>query len=272
MRTLGDMRRLGLVAAVILCASPLIADAALLRNLKMGDQGSDVRELQQLLNRDQVTRLAAAGPGSPGNETTYFGRLTQDAIMRLQQKYAAFILAPIGLSSPTGYVGNQTRLVLARLSQGVNPPAPHAINPPPPAITSKTPHIDSISPPVVVSINQELTIQGTNFTNAGNTVIISSEKPNSFVNLLSPDGTTLHVSFHFSTADVLKQQLALFKTKGNYAAVASALAANIKERIPGVPDAEIPVLVVVKNANGQSSSAKLLINMTSILNEIGQAP
>ena len=68
--------------------------------------------LQQLLNQDPATQLSVSGPGSPGNETSFFGPLTVDALKRFQQKYAQDILVPQGLSIPTGELGLFTRLKL----------------------------------------------------------------------------------------------------------------------------------------------------------------
>lgn len=88
---------------------PLFAHATLYRDLSLGSQGEDVRELQQLLNANSGTQIVASGPGSPGQETTYFGSLTQSAVIRYQNLYASQILAPLGLFSGTGYVGASTR-------------------------------------------------------------------------------------------------------------------------------------------------------------------
>ncbi len=86
------------------------------RDLKLGDVGADVRSLQVTLNENTATRLTQTGPGSPGNETDYFGPVTQNAVIRFQELYSNDILAPSGLYSGTGYVGERTRAKLESLS------------------------------------------------------------------------------------------------------------------------------------------------------------
>ncbi len=103
------------------------------QDLKRGDTGDAPRYLQIVLNSDPATTVAATGFGSPGNETRFFGMRTVTAVKKFQQKYASEILAPAGISQPSGVVDKLTRdklnaiLATGSLSNGggttVNPPA-----------------------------------------------------------------------------------------------------------------------------------------------------
>ncbi len=86
------------------------------RDLSLGDQGPDVLLLQKILNIDPSTQIATTGPGAPGEETFYFGPKTAAAVIKFQNKYAADILAPAGLSSGTGYVGSFTTNKLSKFA------------------------------------------------------------------------------------------------------------------------------------------------------------
>lgn len=267
-------RRILPLVAMIGCLVPLLAKGAILRNLKTGDRGADVRELQIVLNKNPETKIAATGPGSPGNETDYFGSLTQNAVMRLQQKYASDVLTPVGLAAPTGVVGSQTRLLLLRLSgSGSVPVVKQALLGTAPLTAgqgvkttgaSLQPKILSISPAVVTKSTEDITIIGTGFSATGNTVLVSSERPGAFANLSSSDGKTIRFVFHFTAADKLKQQA---RASGNYDAVAAALAENIKERVSGSATVRIPVIVLVRNAGGDSKPVQLLVDVSAILND-----
>ncbi len=77
------------------------------RDLTLGSKGDDVKALQQFLNSKGFT-VAASGAGSAGNETTYFGSLTQAALAKYQ--------ASVGISPTAGYFGPKTRAYVASLA------------------------------------------------------------------------------------------------------------------------------------------------------------
>jgi peptidoglycan hydrolase-like protein with peptidoglycan-binding domain len=65
-------------------------------NLSAGSSGTEVKLLQQFLNNNGFT-IAESGPGSKGNETTYFGAATQNALLQFQKANG---IDPLGIVGP----------------------------------------------------------------------------------------------------------------------------------------------------------------------------
>ncbi|MCE9629039.1 MAG: IPT/TIG domain-containing protein [Candidatus Vogelbacteria bacterium] len=102
-----------IIIATFFISSPVLA--SLDKNLKLGDSGSDVKKLQELLNKDPNTQVSLSGPGSPGQETEFFGAKTVSALSKFQEKFGDVILEPLGLEKGTGILGQLTRAVLNEL-------------------------------------------------------------------------------------------------------------------------------------------------------------
>jgi hypothetical protein len=85
--------------------------ALLVTNMRRGarNDAGEVRKLQQFLNGNLGSTLPITG---------VYGPMTEAAVRTFQAKYAAQILAPIGLSAPTGYVFSSTRGVINQLNCG----------------------------------------------------------------------------------------------------------------------------------------------------------
>ncbi len=77
-----------------------------INNLSMGMSNPDVKRLQQYLNKRNFV-VAVQGPGSAGNETTYFGPATRNAVIRLQKAY--------GIVPTSGMFGPKTRALVQSL-------------------------------------------------------------------------------------------------------------------------------------------------------------
>ncbi len=87
--------------------------------LTVGSTGPEVKELQKILNITPDTRVAISGAGSPGYETEYFGVMTKAAVIAFQEKHRSEILVPAGLSSGSGFVGQNTRSKVKKICDAV---------------------------------------------------------------------------------------------------------------------------------------------------------
>ncbi len=102
----------------VLTPTPARISPTFTKGLSRGMTNSDIKRLQQLLNSDSDTIIASSGTGSPGNETEYFGTLTEKALQKFQEKYG---VAKQG-DSGYGYVGPKTRAKLNEVFGGTTVP------------------------------------------------------------------------------------------------------------------------------------------------------
>jgi len=182
-----------------------VSDCVFVRTMKVGVEGSDVLKLQQMLNNNVRTQVSLTGPGSLGNETTYFGKRTEYAVMKFQELYRQEILVPAGIQSATGFVGAMTLAKLRSLCvapttgapavilQNITPPpfvVPITTTTPPPSTTSSLdvqPESFNITDPVhtqvrVMSVEprsvrpgERVIVVGTGYTKTGNIVMLGSQ-------------------------------------------------------------------------------------------------
>ena len=115
-KTLAKLRELAKIPAQdsTLLTSIAFSMPAFNRRLSLGITGDDVKRLQQLLNKNVDTQIASSGIGSPGNESTYFGSLTEKAVQKFQIKYG---IASSGSAQMTGFgaVGPKTQAKLQEI-------------------------------------------------------------------------------------------------------------------------------------------------------------
>ncbi len=100
----------GLTSVTYVQHANAIVQCTFTRDLYLGVSGNDVLCLQQYLNDGGNAIIASSGAGSPGNETTYFGSLTQSAVARWQSAN--------GISPAVGYFGSLSRAKYNQILQG----------------------------------------------------------------------------------------------------------------------------------------------------------
>jgi hypothetical protein len=118
------------------------------KNLKIGDQGADMRALGTVLRKEGFTSNFAEGQSDPISDDGVFIEATASAVTGFQEKYKSEILSPVGLQRGSGYVGPSTRKKLNSLygcGGGVIPPVQRGI-----VVTSPQPN-QLVSSPLKIS-------------------------------------------------------------------------------------------------------------------------
>ncbi len=110
-KTSARLQELAKLPVQVITSPPVVSIVPFSRRLSLGITGEDVKQLQQLLNKNVDTQVAPTGLGSPGNESTYFGSFTEKAVQRFQIKYG---IVSSGTAQTTGFgaVGLKTQAKL----------------------------------------------------------------------------------------------------------------------------------------------------------------
>jgi len=152
-------------------------------DLKVGMTSPDVKMLQIFLNQNSQTLVSSSGPGAPGFETTYYGAKTADAVRRFQELYGNEILAPIGLSSGTGYFGSKTRVKMNNLIMtGQLSMSSSVVSTVSTSNNNSSTNFSSTAVPSIASLSsygdsygEEVIIYGNGFTDTANQVLFGEE-------------------------------------------------------------------------------------------------
>ncbi len=100
--------------------APSVGAFTFTQNLTIGSTGNEVMQLQKFLNAKGYT-VAASGAGSLGNESSYFGTLTQSALAKYQ--------AANGVVPSVGYFGVLSRASVHSMMGPIVGPLPPALPP-----------------------------------------------------------------------------------------------------------------------------------------------
>lgn len=198
--------RIRILAIIAILASTLflataqtaLADSFIFtRNLSLGSIGQDVKELQKYLNLNGFF-VAQSGFGSKGQETSFFGRLTQAALIKFQ-KAKAIIPAK-------GFFGPITRKVVNSITaeEHVNPIEPLT---PSPVTTAPTDAIYYIGGSIT-GITSPVTLQNNN----GDDISI---KPGDNSNFVFPTPLSDKATYSVTIKEnYLGQKCYLYKNEG----------------------------------------------------------
>ncbi len=225
------------------------ADEVFKRNLYQGMKGSDIKSLQQILNKSYGTKIATTGSGSPGKETTFFGEKTKKALI-IYQNYNF-----LGYGSPLtafGYVEETTRKVLNAMVNGTYVPptgAPDAqdilnqtyakqIN-----VNSPAPVITSVSSKKLLS-GGAMTIYGRNFSTSTNTVRTAFDE---FKNIPSKNNSEIEIKIESLLQKQFDEQTKDMKSKARE---------NTLGKMP-----QIPLFITVETEKGLSNPYQIFFTL-----------
>lgn len=208
------------------------------RNLNLGSTGEDVKQLQVFLNNySNETKISNDGLGSPGNETNYFGTLTQNALKKFQEINYESVLKPVNLFSGTGYFGPSTINFVNSFSINQNVKTANQTQQQN-QIFSNKPVIYSISPEEGVD-GTEITIKGSGFTNS-NIIISAFESQDKYTDYKS---NSFGTEITFKLDSVLQKKFDEKTQKLN-----SGQKENVLNQI-----VDVPISILIKNENGESN-------------------
>ncbi len=241
-------------------------------NLSLGSRGTQVLTLQKLLNQDMDTSIASSGPGSPGNETSYFGQLTKSAVIKFQEKYTSEILAPAGLTRGNGRVWLYTRAKLnaIRLQEISQTPAP-APAPAPETVTTVTDYavkdsekidiytgdkmIENVQNRILSAINASIVAQST--ATATMPVITASDVPNVVIKELSPRSGMQGARISITGTEISSNSAIYFGNSYVVRTISQDALGNFSFVVPSIPPARYDV--AVKTYGDISNTATFVI-------------
>ena len=235
------------------------------KDLSVGDRGPQVERLQRFLNSRPGIQIAQRGPGSPGQETVYFGERTRQAVIEFQERHRSEILVPAGLSRATGYVGPSTRSVINRMVEQSRSRDKDESNEAPrdPIGPPGTPRHDGSGAddsdasgereepeerpaPAISGVSPkrgpegtEITLTGSNFSTQKNTIEVNLASPDMYPVIASPNGEMLSFPLDTSVGNELQNRLDDLPAEG---------VERVKEQFPS----ELRVRLKVVNRYGES--------------------